>query len=331
MMRARWFLAACAACCGLAAHAAPAPFAAVSIRQYQEQGPSYLRLFLYSLNGKLLRELPEKPGLDDEQPAISSDGRTLLFFRHAADAAHRDAEQFVTYNIASGRETPIASGAVQAEQQRYTPTLRVTEFSWDYEKLFQPDANDGEEAEMFASADSAFQVVRRPNPGYSDASTNDELPFNYFIKAKGSAQMQDLATLSGYKPGGDLWNFLVLDSSPFFRERGFDALFMEQHINSTAGDAIWLLDLKTRRWTQMSQNGGHLYVTEGQPGITLIRESRYENLGKTGQSVNCGYLELWSPHLKPIDLGPPVSLFHSAAIFYGEGKTAIFGDPQYGS
>ena len=106
---------------------------------------------------------------------------------------------------------------------------------------------------------------------------------------------------------------------------------MTQHIDSTTGNGVWILDLKARRWKMMSENGGLLYFVPGRTGVTMINSSRYEDLGKSGLSVNCGYLEFWDATFHPVRLGPPTSLFHGATIYYGSGKTLILRDPEYGS
>jgi hypothetical protein len=152
-----------------------------------------------------------------------------------------------------------------------------------------------------------------------------------YLKTRGSSSEVALASLPGFQPLYSPGDFLEVDGSPFIPEAGNEALFLTRHVDSTAGDDLWALDLRSLRWTEMSDNAGLMYVVAGRSGVILIHSSRYDPLGKSGKYVNCGYFEFWDATLRPTRLAPPTSLFHGGSVFYDRDRAIDVQDPDYGS
>jgi hypothetical protein len=306
-------------------------FAVLAIRQYQEVGDSNIHLYLYSLDGHLIRQLTQTPGFDDDAPEIDREGKTVFFSRSASTPTPTSGGGYYLLDLQTGKVTPVARSELKLEQKRREPTLKLTEFSWPSDTMFKADPTLGKDAEACSSADGQYTLIHRPNPAYNENNPGDEPASFYFLKTRGSTSEQALASLPGFQPLYSSGDFLEVDGSPFIPEAGNEALFLTRHVDSTAGNDLWALDLHDLRWTKMSDNAGLMYVVAGRSGMILIHSSRYDALGKTGKYVNCGYFEFWDAALRPTRLGPPTSLFHGGSVFYGKDRTIDVPDPEYGS
>jgi hypothetical protein len=310
---------------------AQAAEAVVAIRQYQEAGPSNIHLYLYTLDGKLVRQLTNTPGLDDVSPMLDRAGKSVLFSRQATTRDLKAKEGDYVLDLRTNKIEGLSPAEAKIQEKRYEPTLQPIEFSWPSDKTYLPDAAEGKDATSCQSPDGNYKLICQPNAAYSGTNWNSGPQFLYFLRSKGSSQTVALDTLGGEPLLPTSAVYLELKGNPFVLTPGSKALFMTRHIDSTDGSGLWVFDLKAKRWTEMSENAGLLYFVPGRTGVTLLHSSRYEDLGKSGLVVTCGYLEFWSATFHPTRLGPPTSLFHGAAIYYGSGKTLILRDPEYGS
>jgi hypothetical protein len=329
-MRLAWCLLAAL----LGSHALGGSFAVLSIRQYRDTGPSDIHLYLYALDGGLLKQLTSTSGIDDEAPLFDSAGKTVLFFRHSTRPETKSAEGYALLDLATGTETPVSTKMLPSEERKHDPAIKPVLFSWPSDSTMRPDPVAGRNAYSCGTPDGEYRLIQRSNPAHGfDAGgwPTDNAPFLYFIRQRGTGGETALASFPGYQPYFTAQNFLEMNGTPFVLMPGFQALFMDRHMDSTTGDALWVLDLHAKKWTEMSENAGLLYFIPGRTGVTLLHSSRYEDLGKTGQVVTCGYLEFWGESFHPVRLGPPTSLFHGGAIFFGEGRTLFLPNPDYGS
>jgi hypothetical protein len=312
---------------------AEASWAAVAIRQYQETGPSNIHLYLYTLDGKQIRQLTGTAGLDDISPLADRTGKSIYFFRQASVPGQKTKEGAYVLNLLTNRLARLSPAQAKLREKQCEPTFSPVLFSWPSDKTFQVDDTEGKGATSCLSPNENDKLICRPNPTYSESNwnMNNGPPTLYFLRTKGSPEILPLASLPDYQVyfSGDV--YLELKGNPFVLGPEYKALFMTRHMDSTAGNALWALDLKAKRWIEMSQNAGLLYYIPGQPGVTLLHSSRYEDLGKSGKCVNCGYLEFWDATFHSVRLGPPTSLFHGAVIYYGSGGSLVLPDPQYGS
>ena len=261
-------------------------------------------------------------------------GKSIFFSRQATAPNLTAREGDYVLDLETNKLVRLSQTESKIQEKKYEPTLQPIEFSWPWDKTYEPDAAEGKGATSCRSPDGDYKLICKPNPAYSDTNWNDANgpPFLYFLRTKGSKPIS-LDSLSSDQTfcTSNSEVYLELNDNPFVLTPGYAALFMKRHIDSTSGNGLWVLDLKTKHWTEMSENAGLLYFVPGQTGVTLLHSSRYENLGMSGLVVTCGYLEFWDATFHPVRLGPPTSLFHGASIYYGPGKTLVLRDPEYGS
>jgi len=289
----------------------------LALRQFQIHGPSNIHLYLYSLDGTLKKVLTKEPGLNDQDPAFSWDGKTILFTRQATDNAHQAQAGKYVLDLDSGT---IRRYDPETSDEWYTP--------WDTADRFDEAFSEGSpgwlpiDANSYLSSDGKYRITRVPMP-QSDGHT--------YNLAEGGGRSVPIASFPGFMPADQLdgyESFLVSNGSPFVTSGDFAAVFLSHHLGSSDGNQIWGLDLNAKKWTKISENGALLYHPPSAAGIFSDTEERYQMLGNTGHTVNCSYLDWWDAHLNRHRLGPPFSYFYSAAIFHNPGCSIIIADPD---
>jgi hypothetical protein len=298
---------------------AGAPEAVVSIRQYQEFGPSNIHLYLYTMYGRLVRQLTDNPELDEVSPMFDRTGKSVLFFRRAITPDLKAKEGCYVLNLRTNKLVKLSPAETKLQEKNREPTLHVMSYlSYLSDKTFQSDPAEGKDATSCQSPDGNYKLIR----------TNS---FTYFMRTRGSSEVVSLDSLPGSPPPSDN-DFqsapLALNGNPFVLTKGSAALFM---MRDWRPQSLWMLDLKTKRWTQMTDAFAvkSLGYVSGQFGVTYLGYPLETNFGL---NLQCCYLGYWdgaesaasttSGNL-PIRLGPATSNFHGATIFYGAGHTLI--------
>jgi hypothetical protein len=341
------------------------PQLVVSARQYQEVGPSNIHLYLYTLKGTLVRQLTNTPGLDDVSPMFDRAGETVLFFRLASTPDLKAKEGCYVLDLRTNTLKKLSSEKTKFEERRREPTLSAVNLGGNdaplanLDKEFQADVAEGENSASCQSPDGNYKLIRKKGPYHR---------YEYLLRIKGSSNVFSLLSLPGYSmddfvdepnPFQSDNPFLGVNGSPFVQTPGFSALFLRR---SKRPSTVWMLDLKAKRWTEISDWSGEIYIVPRQTGVTLLQGS-LESIGKSPLGLVCCYLEFLGatnipPHysaapnginyypsngtastnqqtaiseIHPIRFGPPTSCFHGAALFYGSGQTSILPDPQMGS
>jgi hypothetical protein len=156
-------------------------FAVLAIRQYQDVGDSNIHLYLYSLDGHLIRQLTQTPGFDDAAPEIDREGKTVLFHRSPSTPAAQGGGYYLL-NIESAKMTLIAGSALKLEQKRREPSLKLTEFSEPSDTTLKADPSLGKGAESCSSPDGKYTLISRPNPAYNENDPGDEPATLYYLE-----------------------------------------------------------------------------------------------------------------------------------------------------
>jgi hypothetical protein len=292
------------------------------------------------MDGKLVRQLTDNPRLDDISPMFDRAGKSVLFFRQAITPDLKAKEGGYVLDLNTNKLVKLSSEEAKLQEKHREPTLHAIDISWSMglDKMFQTDIAEGENAMSCQSPDGNYKLVSKPNPAFSESdlgNKNNGPPFMFFLRTKGSSETLPLDSLPGYPPYSDLDYltfkdnpFPVLKGNPFVITPGFSALFMKRDRRPYS---LWMLELKTNQWTEISERSGTLYVVPGRTGVTLLHGPDYDPDANFGLNLDCCYLEFWDATFHPIRLGPTTSCFHGAAIYYGSGHTLILRDPGYGS
>jgi hypothetical protein len=304
-------------------HADESPLVVASIRQYLVQGDSTVHLYLYGSDGKLQKQLTSDPGQNDREPAFSHDGKSILFSRLTADPKQPNQTGRYVLTLADGKITRLNGDAVPKD---YSPTMETASYgglAFDDPPAAQPDGEDKKEA-FYTAPDKSAKLILLDQP-------NPNAPDHYLIRYSGSDKPIPIESLPGYTKGSDTDisdNYLVDKRGPFLiGPDHYSALFMIRHTYS-----LWVFDVTGKTWHALSPESstGDIYAVKEKAGFYFLH-CGMEDLGKTGKSVWCGYLESWDGHFKPTVLAPPLSVFYGAGIYYRAGQTAAIEDPKRGS
>lgn len=299
---------------GLSPSLAANDIAVVSVRQYLIKGKSNIHLYLYGLDGTLKKIVTKEPGIDDVNPVFSYDGKTILFTREATDAGRRAKAGKFVMDLESGEIHPYDEA-----------TSDDPYIAWSMTDHFEGAFAEGSEGWMnidssaYYSPDGRFHITRENNPAPGGEG-------HVYFLSENQGSPVPIEKLPGFMLPEEIdgyESFLISNDSPYIKGGDFYGVFMRHHLGSTDGEQIWGLDLNTKKWIKVSQNGALIYHPPTAAGVFIDTDELYQPLGNTDKTVNCNYLEWWDAHFKPTRYSPPLCEFYSAAIFHKAGNTLI--------
>ncbi len=275
----------------------------VSLRKFQVAGASHVHLYEYGTDGNMIRQLTDDPGYDDFDPKFTECGQEVLFRRVASDTAHT--ETMWVADLETGRVTPCVAGA--------QPKAATTDSLVKYDC---PDRATVQRSYRSASGLYSIRATSEDN-GQGDA----DFKFQITDRSSGEAKRVDFTVNSGFMQGGE---YTVFDCVPMFANDPFivdpnsACVLVLQHHDSTDGTGILGFDVKEKRLKCLCENGGEVMRAPGFTGFFVMNCERYQDLGKTGKSVNCSYFEWCDDHLNKTRFGPPISDLHAASLRLGK-------------
>lgn len=306
-------------CIADARAAAPAELA-VAIRHLQAEGVSHSHIYLYREDGKLLRQLSNDNSGQDVDPVFSPDGSTIVFSRE------KKADVVEFWSI-----TPLGQ---QLHRLDAAPDWYAQTHSSPYFTNFQPEPIEGtspdpgaadpsteqgreqpEKPRTFRAPDDSAEVVVRRLPNDEDDAVDGEGTGKHFLLRDLRTQQEiEMGTLPGFF---GLWDVLHLQhqrEKVFLLEGALRVVFFSLHVDSTAGDTVFALDLnKPHRLVRLSENWAAPIPLAGEPAFLTFTQVRYVPIPKSKKTANCSYLERWNAKLEKVRFAAP----GSAAVCYG--------------
>lgn len=300
----------------------------VAIRYLQPTGTSHAHLFLYTGNGKLVRQLTNASDGQDRDPVFSPDGKTIVFRRESH--SKNDFWQIAVENGKSQRITLVPSW--------YFSVLKERPGQFD----FTSGAIDANDKEIEGSSTVTENYYRAPNgtteivvkprgdadatgwprePWLKEKDKSDtrvsELPFTAFDHsgAKEENEMRygpDKPNELDIDSAGDLDDVMVYQGSPYLWFPPLRIAILRQHRGSTDGEGYFALDLNSRTLHEIAPNSSEILIVEGVLGFFCVAHERYLPLGDGKRTVNCSFLDLWNGQLERTRFCAP-----KAAVFYG--------------
>jgi hypothetical protein len=293
---------------------------AVSIRYLEVKGVSHGHIYLYSGDGKLLRQLTNSDKGQDIMPVFSPDGREVAFTRQADSAVKRpiDSNNELWSVDSFGRHIhrldspPDWYGNASQNAACFT-VLTSAEENWQrngrFDEALRPTPTPT--PTRLIAPDGSFELIldRTGN----DTKDYDEQQLGKLYRFRNLQTGEE--SLVGDWPGFEtLWGPLHLrgqEDSYFLIQPPLRAVFFSTHLNSTDGDIVHALDLNRKRVIRLGPNWTVPIPIPGQPSFFVEAEERYVPLGDGKRTVNCSYLDRWDAE------------FHK--IRYARAGAAIFG------
>jgi len=306
----------------------------VAIRYFQINGTSRSHLWLYSADGKPLRQLTNFPDRQDRDPIFSPDGKTIAFRREDR-----------------GRSTlwlvPAQGGKAQLLQEVPSWYFKALEdcaqpfdFPWETSATDPKDirirGSTTPDELRYVAPDQTTEIVLkgREDPDKSEGWSPKEpwlhdtdhpgvrisdLPFTAF-EASGTKEEHAMRNAPGHneekangesdanedKPPGTLEGVIVYRGSPFIWIPPLRVALLTKHLGSSNGDASFAVDLNTHTLHELCTSSSAIYEVASVPGFfaslpSVICRSVTANEPSTAHSSICGmrsFTELVSAHPK---------------------------------
>jgi hypothetical protein len=286
----------------------------VSIRYFKEVGTSHYHLFLYRDDGTLVRQLTTDETVQDTGPVFSPDRKQIAFTRMRGIVP----EEWVVG--IDGKGARKLEAALDWKHPHFEDAYRL-EGGGDNEKLWQLDGENrslripGRKSRIVVLANDNLMLTQKYDATSFRFLTYEEIDHTHRISLTGGddAGYCDLAVRKG---------------TPFLFQPKLHGLFYWQHLGSTLGFRLGFLDLDSKRPTFLSENPAQAIPHGNRDGFFCVCEHRYQNLGKTGPTVNCTYLEWRNATLERIRFAKAISLFGGATIRVKDQPQLEIPDPK---
>ena len=295
---------------------------AVSIRYLQIDGTSHAHIYLYSGDGKLIRQLSSGATGQDVDPMFGPDGSEIVFTRKLKQGDELWAIE------ASGKNRRALNAAPSWYDRKADDTPEFTSLNMEWENWYKDLAKTDSDAKP------------RPNPTLTPAATRLVAPdgtAELILERTGDDKIdyddgqlgklyrfRDLKTgqesLVGTWPGFEsIWSPLHLrrhENTYFLNESPLRTVFFFRHLDSTDGDTVYALDLNRQRVVRLSPNYATPVPLTGYAGFFTVTEERYVPLGDGKRTVNCSYLDRWDAEFKKVRYaGSAAAIFGGGSIF----------------
>jgi hypothetical protein len=319
----------------------------VSVRHYLASAErSYYHLYLYSGDGKMVRQLTDADKMSDVEPVLSPDGKQVCFRRYAgnenpADEAnpfyvrppyyHGDQSNTTgTYRLISDIRRGSGDRAVGKVPDWYWPKRKV--------RVEETAPQDGKETDWqaastarYPSPDDAYEIVIHKNwpKEESDQNGASAVRATFWLSDQETSTTLRMAQMDGFEELSSVCQSFMapyyLANPPYLYEGPLKVAFFSCHLGSTDGDSHFALDLNRKAFTKLSPNGGYpASAPKGVPGFFFLYQERYQDLGYRNKTVNCDYLDFWNEKMERTRFAPNLSKFGGAAVYApGHGAAVI--------
>lgn len=280
---------------------------AIAIRYFKLKGTSHFHLFLYSDDGKVIRELTAPEDAQDTSPMFSVDGNLIYFTR----------EQHGKKQIFSIQPNGDHLQAVDNAPAGYPPQATDGVYS------------DEKEPEMITRGDDLFlktpdekqEVVLKSADNFKRQDPSFEANGFGALSIRDTASGQETRVPTTGEETQNFCYFVSREKSPFLAVPGLRVAFYLQWQGSTDGPRLGALDLLNNRAVFLSRNPATPFAHGTRAGFFSVCEDRYQPLGETGHTVNCLYLDWWDANLQRTRFARAISIFGGASV-------RVKGQPQ---
>jgi hypothetical protein len=278
----------------------------VSLRYLLPVGTSHAHLFLYREDGRLLRQLTRDDSGQDFNPVFSPDGETIVFTREKP----KDVREFWSIHPRGGGLTRLKEAPFWYRAAKNSPGFTNVNDS-------QPPEATSVPLPRYRSRDGAVEIALRVLPddadGESDGPGHGK---NYLVRDLKRGNEAEAGKLPGFE---GLYDLLLLRQDPgqhFLIENGLRLAFFGLHLDSTAGDTDFALDisrpLPAWRLVRLSPNWATPFPLPGEPAFLTLTSVRYVPITNSAKTANSSYIERWDAALHKVRFARP-----GAAIAYG--------------
>jgi hypothetical protein len=280
----------------------------VAIRYLQAEGESHSHLFLYSDDGRLLRQVTKENVGQDLDPMFAPDGETIVFTRELAE------NKFEYWSV-----EPSGAGLkkLDAEPEWYASTGASPYFVWPEMEGSGDDESApgfGQRTQKFRAPDGSVELVLKEVKGDEDDSVNGpEHGKHYVLRDLKTKKSIEFPKIPGFEGAVEQLQLKGNSKERFLFDPPLKLAFFGVHLDSTEGDTDYALDLVNRRFVRRSKNWAAPFPLPGDGAFLSLTYVRYVPIPGSTKTANCSYLERWEAALKPVRFARE----GSAAVCYG--------------
>ena len=274
----------------------------VAIRYLQAEGTSHSHLYLYREDGRSLRQLTNDNSGQDVDPVFAPTGDTIVFRREEA----HNVREFWSIQPRGTALKKLDAAPDWYEQAKSSPYF--TNFEPEKSESPAPAASPEETASpsatpppSYKSPDDSVELVLREDPTDEDDQIDGPGHGKHFLlRNLKSGTETEFGKIPGFCGAYDLLH----DKQDQGRHFLFDGLlrlaFFGLHLDSTAGDTSFALDLSGPRFVRLSPNWAAPIPLPGESAFLTLTENRYVPIPGGSKTANCSYLERWDEKLRTI-------------------------------
>ncbi len=275
----------------------------VAIRYLQVKGVSHSHLYLFTENGRLLRQLTAQKEGQDRDPCFSPDGKYIAFIRELGHGRSYRAIGTDGRNEHALSEAPSWTKLQPPSQFTYAPD--VPNPARPGERVLDVGVKPG--PITYLAPDGSQSLVLQDDPARAD-ETAGYFPKTLNLRDEHTGNEQSVEEMAevalgqtvpskGHpieRSGGALIDWpLFCDGSPFLLNPPLRVVFGGQHRDSTNGEGRFAVDLNTKRVYELTFNWADIIPDPQKPQFWCSCEERYRELGDGKRTVNCLYLDRW--------------------------------------
>lgn len=264
----------------------------VAMRYLLPKGVSRSHLYLYRIDGKLLRQLSNGDTTQETRPIFAPDGENIVFTRERANRKEY-------WSI-----TPLGKNLRQlkAAPAWYTAP-KASPFFTNFEEPGQqpPAPATGDITARYATPDKAYEVIFRSVKSDPDNDINGpgHGRFHSLLETR-SGQETAFGKMPGFEGAADLLHIKGEPTQQFLIEPSLHIAFFGLHIDSSTGDTVYALDMDKRRFTRLSENWAAPFPLPGEAAFLTLTENRYVPIAGSKMTANCTYVEYWNARLEKV-------------------------------
>jgi WD40 repeat protein len=301
--------------CLLATIARGASEIVIAIRYLQGQGTSHSHLYLYSEDGKLLRQLTKDNSGQDSAPIFSPDGETIVFTREKPN----NVREFWSV-IPRGADLKKLDAApdwyAQAKSSPYFTNVEPQNAGSEDATISPAESASPSATPVptYKSPDGSFELILRVNPNDEDDQIDGPGHGKHFVlRNLRTGTETEFSKILGFYGAFELLHGSQDQDRYFLFDGPLRLAFFDLHLNSTDGDTVFALDLTGPRLVRLSPNWATPIPLPGEPAFLTFTENRYVPIPASEKTANCSYIERWDEKLNHIRYARD----KSAALCYG--------------
>jgi hypothetical protein len=296
----------------------------VAIRYLQAQGASHSHLYLYRQDGKLLRQLTKDNSGQDIDPIFASSGEKIVFTRERTKAVR---EFWSVDPLGTGlkkldaapewykatKSSPYFTN--REEEQPEQPASSTPEAS-SAQGPALPNAmgKQGEATPHYQAPDGSVEIILQTSESEEDDQYDGPGHGKHFLLHDlKSGREVELGKVPGFLGLFELLHGSDNKDRQFLFDGPLRLAFFDLHLDSTAGDTDFALDLNGPRLVQLSPNWAAPIPLPGEPAFLTVTENRYVKISGGSKTANCSYIERRDAKLNKVRYARE----GSAAICYG--------------